>query len=261
MWKFSRFFTARIIIPIYLFLYIIILFLLYFDDKETFGKDAIIVSFVFFAMTVLAFFILALTGLTLYARHNFRQDDTFFHQNNRKLEKNNLLKIDIGRIGSIYCAAFIPKKNGLFKSCKLVYYFYNYPELVEFLTKNCLIPYLGVKEKNWISANKLLKGCKLQEDGYLVIERYPCPCCGYLTYPVKPGGTFDICPVCFWEDDELSLDCPEKAFDVNKVSLHDARINYRNFKACKREFINCVREPAPCERPESENVDEAGDRE
>ena len=26
--------------------------------------------------------------------------------------------------------------------------------------------------------------------------RYACPCCGYLTLPEEPPGTFDICPVC-----------------------------------------------------------------
>lgn len=31
---------------------------------------------------------------------------------------------------------------------------------------------------------------------------YPCPCCGYLTFPV-PGeeAMAFICPVCFWEND------------------------------------------------------------
>lgn len=26
-----------------------------------------------------------------------------------------------------------------------------------------------------------------------------CPCCGFLTLDER--GTFEICPVCFWEDD------------------------------------------------------------
>jgi len=29
---------------------------------------------------------------------------------------------------------------------------------------------------------------------------YSCPCCGYLTLPER--GAYDICPVCFWEDDD-----------------------------------------------------------
>ena len=31
---------------------------------------------------------------------------------------------------------------------------------------------------------------------------YPCPCCGYLTFPApKEEAIAYICPVCFWEND------------------------------------------------------------
>jgi len=31
---------------------------------------------------------------------------------------------------------------------------------------------------------------------------YPCPCCGYLTFPVpKESAVAFICPVCYWEND------------------------------------------------------------
>ena len=31
---------------------------------------------------------------------------------------------------------------------------------------------------------------------------YPCPCCGFLTFPVpKEKALAYICPVCFWEND------------------------------------------------------------
>lgn len=34
------------------------------------------------------------------------------------------------------------------------------------------------------------------------MEKYPCPCCGYLTYPVpREDAIAYICPVCFWEND------------------------------------------------------------
>ena len=34
------------------------------------------------------------------------------------------------------------------------------------------------------------------------MEKYPCPCCGYLTYPVpREEAIAYICPVCFWEND------------------------------------------------------------
>jgi hypothetical protein len=37
---------------------------------------------------------------------------------------------------------------------------------------------------------------------------YPCPCCGYLVFEEGPGS-YDICPVCGWEDDLVQLRFPE----------------------------------------------------
>jgi hypothetical protein len=36
-------------------------------------------------------------------------------------------------------------------------------------------------------------------------DGYPCPCCGYLVFS-EPPGSYDICPVCWWEDDALQLE-------------------------------------------------------
>lgn len=36
---------------------------------------------------------------------------------------------------------------------------------------------------------------------------YPCPCCGYLVFVEEPGS-YDICPVCGWEDDLSQLRFP-----------------------------------------------------
>ncbi len=35
--------------------------------------------------------------------------------------------------------------------------------------------------------------------------RLPCPCCGYLVFD-RPPGSYDLCPVCDWEDDGLQLE-------------------------------------------------------
>ncbi|MEK7425862.1 MAG: CPCC family cysteine-rich protein [Actinomycetota bacterium] len=35
-------------------------------------------------------------------------------------------------------------------------------------------------------------------------DLYPCPCCGYLVFDEGPGS-YDICPVCGWEDDLSQL--------------------------------------------------------
>ncbi|WP_417794242.1 CPCC family cysteine-rich protein [Terasakiella pusilla] len=80
-------------------------------------------------------------------------------------------------------------------------------------------------------------------------NRYPCPCCGYLTYEEEPSGNFDICPVCFWEDDPFQATDPTTAQGANKVSLLQAQINYKEFGACEHEMRRHVRPPKEGEKP------------
>ena len=40
------------------------------------------------------------------------------------------------------------------------------------------------------------------------IELYTCPCCGYKTLEECSPGTFEICPICFWEDDNVQFEDP-----------------------------------------------------
>ena len=75
--------------------------------------------------------------------------------------------------------------------------------------------------------------------------RYACPCCGHLTLTEKPPGTFAICPVCFWEDDEVQFKNPMSAGGANQVSLVEARKNFREFGAIAEEFREQVRAPTP----------------
>ena len=62
--------------------------------------------------------------------------------------------------------------------------------------------------------------------------KYKCPCCGHYTFIEPTGNTYDICPVCFWEDDGWQQDNPDEAGGANAVSLNQARINYQKFGAC-----------------------------
>lgn len=47
------------------------------------------------------------------------------------------------------------------------------------------------------------------------MNKYKCKCCGYYTLSEKPldhngyPGTFEICPVCFWEDDSIQYKNPD----------------------------------------------------
>ena len=35
--------------------------------------------------------------------------------------------------------------------------------------------------------------------------RFACPCCGYLTLSEEPPGTYEVCPVCDWGDDDAQV--------------------------------------------------------
>ena len=72
---------------------------------------------------------------------------------------------------------------------------------------------------------------------------YPCPCCGYLTLSAKPPGTFEICPVCHWEDDNAQHDDPDLTGGANRESLNQARANFVEFGAISREALSYVRRP------------------
>jgi Cysteine-rich CPCC len=64
---------------------------------------------------------------------------------------------------------------------------------------------------------------------------YTCPCCGYKTLSEKPPGTYEICKICFWEDDPIQYDKPEHEGGANKVSLRKAQKNFIEFGACDEE--------------------------
>lgn len=74
-------------------------------------------------------------------------------------------------------------------------------------------------------------------------ELYECPCCGHRTLGEKPPGTFAICQVCFWEDDSVQFDDPEYRGGANRVSLNEAKMNFKQFGACELEMREFVRAP------------------
>lgn len=73
--------------------------------------------------------------------------------------------------------------------------------------------------------------------------KYPCPCCGYKTLDEEPPGTYDICEICFWEDDDIQFEDPDYEGGANVPSLNQARKNYLAFGACERRCLEFVRKP------------------
>ena len=77
--------------------------------------------------------------------------------------------------------------------------------------------------------------------------KHKCPCCGYYTFDSKPDESYDICEVCFWEADPIQSEDPTFQGGANKVSLIQAKENYKKFGACQCEMVPYVRKPYPDE--------------
>lgn len=102
------------------------------------------------------------------------------------------------------------------------------------------------------------------------MDNVNCLCCGYKT--LSERGNYDICPVCFWEDElfidtnALCSDNPKIVLLYNKLefekilqvrsgankglTLLEARENYKQFSACERDMIRNVRPPNNDKKPQ-----------
>lgn len=80
-------------------------------------------------------------------------------------------------------------------------------------------------------------------------KMYKCLCCGYVTLAEQAPGTFEICPVCGWEDDNLQAENPTLSGGANEVSLEEAQRNFFRLGAVTREAMKHVRGPRPDEVP------------
>jgi hypothetical protein len=83
---------------------------------------------------------------------------------------------------------------------------------------------------------------------------FRCLCCGCATLGEQPPGTFEICPVCYWEDDNVQAKNPTLGGGANKVSLEEARRNFKTLGAISPEFVGMVRKPLPQETAHSDGV-------
>lgn len=79
---------------------------------------------------------------------------------------------------------------------------------------------------------------------------YSCPCCGYFTRSQSDFGSYEICPVCFWEDDLLQSEDVLLTGGSNEVSLAEAQENFKVYRASNKESIHLVRPPNMNEMPD-----------
>jgi hypothetical protein len=68
------------------------------------------------------------------------------------------------------------------------------------------------------------------------------------------AGHYDICPVCFWEDDPLQSQNEIFAGGANKMSLREARQNYKLCGAVSSDVLKHVRKPTSEEQARERRV-------
>ncbi|WP_218951149.1 CPCC family cysteine-rich protein [Desulfoluna butyratoxydans] len=69
------------------------------------------------------------------------------------------------------------------------------------------------------------------------IGNSPCPCCGYYTLADSPGS-YQICEICYWEDDIEQFRDPTYRGGANQVSLTEAQENFEIYGCCEE----CVKQ-------------------
>jgi hypothetical protein len=80
------------------------------------------------------------------------------------------------------------------------------------------------------------------------MSHHHCPCCKHRTLSAR--AEFEICPVCFWEDDGQDEANPDevRGGPNGGLSLSAARANYAAFGASDKRFITKVRPPLSTEK-------------
>ena len=73
-------------------------------------------------------------------------------------------------------------------------------------------------------------------------KKYPCPCCGYLVFDQAPGS-FDICPICYWEDEAMQLRYPNE-IGANRLTLIESQTNFESLGYGDLRNKNLVRKPS-----------------
>ena len=72
--------------------------------------------------------------------------------------------------------------------------------------------------------------------------RHQCPCCDH--YTLQERGSYQSCPVCYWEDDGSDLAEVDRPSRANHKTLRQARANFARFGACDQAAVSLVASPA-----------------
>lgn len=84
-------------------------------------------------------------------------------------------------------------------------------------------------------------------------SKYYCPCCGYNSLDEEPKGKFEICEICFWEDDPIQSEDWNYKGGANKVSLIQGQKNFEKFGAVEKRWTSYTKQPT--EKEHNRNPD------
>ncbi len=71
------------------------------------------------------------------------------------------------------------------------------------------------------------------------MELHQCPCCDYFTPEERAG--WDICPVCYWEDNGTDLDGLDRRSGCSHgLTLRQGRDNFERLGACEPGMLEHV---------------------
>ena len=78
-------------------------------------------------------------------------------------------------------------------------------------------------------------------------KSFGCPCCKFKT--LFGRGGFEMCPVCWWEDDGQDEHDAEhvRGGPNGNLSLRKAQENFKKFGASDKDFVGKTRKPLPDE--------------
>ncbi|MFK4426188.1 CPCC family cysteine-rich protein [Bacillus sp. RC51] len=63
------------------------------------------------------------------------------------------------------------------------------------------------------------------------------------TLEEEQPGTYEICNICYWEDDPVQFNDHDFEGGANEPSLRQAQRNFIVFGACEECFVESVRKP------------------